>query len=136
MPYTMLEHATDALIEVVAPDVPKAFEEAGLATTDIMLDRTKVARNHTRDISLEGESMHELLYLWLEEVVFQVVTCGFAISDIRVKYGPGHTIQGTLHGEPLSVEKHCFGIEVKAPTYHEMLIEQTGQTRMRFLLDL
>ncbi len=134
-PYNTLEHSTDALIEVVSPSIAEAFQDAGYATIDIMINREHVKKSYSRTIHVEADSMHELLFLWLEEMIFQTITDGFAISEICVTYRDGH-IDSTVHGEPLDIRKHHFRVEVKAPTYHEMAIQYDSDATMRFLLDL
>lgn len=139
MPYSLLDHATDALVEVSADTMDGALEDAAYAAVDIMLDRKRVGAGGNRRISVESDTMHDMLYGWLEEVIYQTVTEGFAMRHIRVSYGRTagrHTLSAHLEGEPLDIRRHRFRVEIKAPTYHEMSITQNGGVRMRFLMDL
>ena len=139
MPYTLLDHATDALVEVSADTVDGALEDAAYAAVDIMLERERVDTEETRRISVASDSMHDMLYGWLEEIIYQTITEGFAVSRVRASYGHAagrHTVSALLEGEPLDIEHHRFKVEIKAPTYHEMRITQNGGVRMRFLMDL
>lgn len=139
MGYTILDHSTDALVEASGKDMGEALEEAAYAALDIMLDRRTVRMNQTRSISLESETLHDLLYGWLEEIIYQTVTEGFATSLVDAAYvaeSGRHRIRATLRGEPLDAAQHRFRVEIKAPTYHEMAIEQSDCVTMRFLMDL
>lgn len=137
--YIFLDHSTDALVEAWGGDMSEALESAAYATLEIMLDRRAVAPNQNRDVSVESTTIHDLLYGWLEEIIYQTVTEGFAVSTLSVAYAgrPGqHTIRATLRGEPLDASRHRFGVEIKAPTYHEMDINQSDGVALRFLMDL
>ena len=54
-------------------------------------------------------------------------------QDRLVKY----SIHGIIHGEPIDLKKHGFKVEIKAPTFHDMRIDENPKgVSMRFLLDL
>ena len=92
-----------------------------------------------RCVSVESDTMHDMLYGWLEEIIYQTVTEGFAARAVSVSYlheNGRHIVRARLEGEPLDVRRHRFRVEIKAPTYHEMNISQDGCTSMRFLMDL
>lgn len=137
--YTILDHSTDALVEASGQDMGEALQEAAHAALDIMLDRRTVRATQARSVALDSETVHDLLYGWLEEIIYQTVTEGFAVSrvDADYLYAPGvHGIRATLRGEPLDLKRHRFRVEIKAPTYHEMAIRQSDGVTMRFLMDL
>lgn len=139
MTYTLLDHATDALVEVRADSMHRALEDAAYAAIDIMLDRERVGLAEIRRVSVESDTIHDMLYGWLEEIIYQTVTEGFAARAVRVSYlheAGRHIVRARLEGEPLNVRQHRFRVEIKAPTYHEMSISQNGCTSMRFLMDL
>ena len=82
--------------------------------------------------------MHYLLFSWLEEIPFVLITEGFAIKRIEfdIIEDNGYKINATAFGESLDVHKHNFKVEVKAPTFYEMEINQKNGVFMKFLLDL
>lgn len=136
MGYTFLDHATDAIVEVTAKDMNEAFMFAGMATIEIMIESEAVDINSTESIRVTGTNDQELLYNWLEEIIFNIITKGFAISKITNIIYQEKEITAIIHGELLDIEKHNFKIEIKAPTFHEMSIINNESTYMKFLLDL
>ena len=138
MSYKLLDHATDAIIEVTAKDLDEAFTVAGQAAADIMLDTKSVAEKQEWNIAVAGEDLSRLLYDWLESVIYQIITDGFAIARIEAKVvrDAGYAIEATTFGEPIDVKRHGFKVEIKAPTFHEMEIIQKENVKMKFLLDL
>ena len=138
MSYKFLDHATDAIIEVTAKDLKEAFSVAADAEINLTLNQDKVEEKKQRKFSASGKDVRYLLFSWLEEIPFILITEGFAIKRIEfdIIENNGFTINATAFGEPLDVKKHNFKVEIKAPTFYDMEIRQDDGVYMRFLLDL
>ena len=138
MSYKFIDHATDAIIEVNAKNIKEAFSVAGEAVINLTLDQEKVEEIEKKGFSAQGKDLHYLLFSWLEEIPFLLITEGFAIKRIEfdILENNGYKINATAFGEPLDVHKHNFKVEVKAPTFYEMEIKQGKGVFMKFLLDL
>jgi len=136
--YKFLDHATDAIIEVTAKNLKEAFSIAADAEINLTLDQDKVEEKEQREFSASGKDVRYLLFSWLEEIPFLLITEGFAIKKIEfdIIENNGYTINAVAFGEPLDVKKHNFKVEIKAPTFYDMEIKQDGDVYMRFLLDL
>ena len=138
MSYKFLDHATDAIIEVTAKNLKEAFAVAADAEINLTLDQDKVEEKGQMEFSANGKDLHYLLFSWLEEIPFILITEGFAIKrlefDIEVK--DEYKINAIAYGETLDVKKHNFKVEIKAPTFYDMEIRQDDGVYMRFLLDL
>lgn len=133
-----LEHTTDAFIEVTASNLIDAFTLAGQSVVDITLDRETIQEKEQRIITVSGKDLRYLLFNWLEEVNYQLITEGFAIGrfSINISKNSIYELKATIYGESLDLKKHHFKVEIKAPTFHLMEIKQNNQVMMRFLLDL
>lgn len=138
MSYKFLDHATDAIIEVTAKDLKEAFAVAANAEINLTLDQDKVEEKEERKFSAKGKDLHYLLFSWLEEIPFVLITEGFAIKRLEfdIEKNNGYSIDATAYGETLDVKKHNFKVEIKAPTFYDMEIRENGGVYMRFLLDL
>ena len=138
MSYKFIDHATDAIIEVNAKNIKEAFSVAGEAVINLTLDPEKVKEVDKKEFSAQGKDLHYLLFSWLEEIPFLLITEGFAIKRIEfdILENNGYKINAMAFGEPLDVHKHNFKVEVKAPTFYEMEIKQDKDVFMKFLLDL
>ncbi len=138
MSYKFLDHATDAIIEVTAKDLKEAFAVAADAEINLTLDQDKVEEKDQMEFSASGKDLRYLLYSWLEEIPFILITKGFAIKKIEfdIKEKDGYVINAIAYGEPLDVKKHNFKVEIKAPTFYDMEIRHEKGVYMRFLLDL
>ncbi len=138
MSYRYLEHSTDAIIEVTAPNLITAFEVAGKSVVETIIDPSKIEEKTMKHLSVEGKDLRYLLYNWLEEVIILTITDGFAAKRISVKIQNNHEykIQAELFGEEIDIKKHGFKVEIKSPTFHEMDIHEGDQITLRYLLDL
>ena len=138
MSYKFLDHATDAIIEVTAKDLKEAFLTTANAVINLTLDQNKVREKDQKKFSAQGKDLRYLLFSWLEEIPFILITEGFAISRIEfdIIQNEDYKINAVAYGEPLDFKKHNFKVEIKAPTFYDMEIRQEDGVYMRFLLDL
>ena len=138
MSYKFLDHATDAIIEVKAKDLKEAFSVTADAVINLTLDQDKVEEKDQKEFSANGKDLRYLLFSWIEEITFVLITQGFAIKRIEfdIEENKGYKITAKAHGETLDFHKHNFKVEIKAPTFYDMEINQDEGVFMRFLLDL
>ena len=138
MSYKFLDHATDAIIEVTAKNLKEAFSVAANAEINLTIDQDKVEEKDQKGFFAHGKDLYYLLFSWLEEIPFLLITEGFAIKRIEfdIERNDDYKIYAKAYGEPLDFKKHNFKVEIKAPTFHDMEIKENDQVYMRFLLDL
>jgi len=136
--YKFLDHATDAIIEITAKDLKEAFSVTADAVINLTLDQDKVEEKDQKDFSANGKDLRYLLFSWIEEITFILITQGFAIKRVEfdIDEKEGYKIIAKAYGEPLDLYKHNFKVEIKAPTFYEMEIRQDKGVYMKFLLDL
>lgn len=133
-----LEHTTDAFIEIKASSLEEAFEKAGESVVDTTIDISLVEEKESRTLKVKGKELRHVLFDWLEEVNYQLITEGFAIHrfEVTLDKNEEYIITAKAFGEPIDLEKHRFKVEIKAPTFHLMEISEGKEVSMRFLLDL
>ena len=138
MSYKFLDHATDAIIEINAKNLKEAFSTAADAVINLTLDQNKVEEKDSKEFTSQGKDLYYLLFSWLEEIPFVLITEGFAIKRIEfnIEKNDSYKISAKAFGETLDLKKHNFKVEIKAPTFYEMVIEDKEQVYMKFLLDL
>ena len=138
MSYKVLDHATDAFIEVTAYSLIEAFEIAGYSVIETILDNSKIQEKEEHNTIVKGKDLNYLLYNWLEEIIYLVITEGFAIKKLKItlEKNEEYTISARIFGENIDIKKHGFKVEIKSPTFHQMEIKQEKQVTMKFLMDL
>ena len=138
MSYKFLDHATDAIIEINAKDLKEAFSTVADAVINLTLDQNKVEEIETKEFISQGKDLYYLLFSWLEEIPFILITEGFAIKRIEfnIEKKDSYKINAKAFGETLDLKKHNFKVEIKAPTFYDMIIKNEDKVYMKFLLDL
>jgi len=136
--YKFLDHATDAIIEINAKDLKEAFSVAADAVINLTLDQNKVEEKNSIEFESQGKDLYYLLFSWLEEIPFILITKGFAIKRIEfnIEKNESYKINAKAFGETLDLKKHNFKVEIKAPTFYDMIIKNEDKVYMKFLLDL
>ena len=135
------EHTADITIECWAPTLETAFEEAALATYEVILDTTTVTPTHSAEIISQGFDLQELLVEWIGKLISLVdidesFYSKFEVDEIS-KNQDGFTLSGRALGEPIDFKRHVTRTEVKAMTYADIRIDQQpDKTTLWFTLDL
>jgi SHS2 domain-containing protein len=127
--YEILDHLTwaDVAFKATGKHLNEMFENAALATTDVMIDLKTVSPTLTQHIELEEEDLEHLLFLFLSEIVYlkDAEQLFFSKANISVTQQDGvYKLTGSLQGERLDPVKHTFGTDVKAITLHHFKVEQ------------
>lgn len=138
MSYKSLEHATDAIFEVTAPNLEEAFVIAAKSVIETILDVNAIEEKGEKVLVVSGKDLSYLLYNWLEEIIILTITDGFAAKRVtlNIEKNSEYRILARFWGEKIDIKKHHFKVEIKAPTFHEMEIRQNGTIYMKYLLDL
>lgn len=138
--YKLLEHTTDAQIESYGATLEEAFENSAVALEDTMVDIRSIKPEIEERILINAEDKEALLYSWLEALIIRqdVENMLFSKFSCRISdNNKGFQLEAKISGEKFDPSRHEQKTAVKAPTYHEMKIDESQQQiTVRFLLDL
>ncbi|MHA1860794.1 MAG: archease, partial [Candidatus Ranarchaeia archaeon] len=108
--YRYLDHTADILVEAWAPKLEMVFEEAAKAMFDAMTDLKAIRAITTKEIQVSGHDLPELLYNWLEELLFifeteQLLFKEFHVGKLSQKSEQKNRwyLKATATGEPLDL---------------------------------
>ncbi len=140
-PYKLIDHTADIGILVKGKDLCALFENAAFALFDLMLSPATVRQEVTKRFELEAPALDELLNVWLarllEEFTLAKMAYGrFMIESIGstaagVAQPPPAVVNGECQlaglasGEPFDMKRHRGRKEIKAVTFHSLLVRQT-----------
>lgn len=139
--FRFLEHTADAYIEAYGDTLEDAFENAALATLEVMTDSEKVEPETEDEVEVKAHDEYALLYNWIEELLIRFETTQklysrFKISSIEETAG-GFRLKAKIWGEPFNPEKHLSKVGVKAITYHRMeIVRKPKKVTVKFILDI
>ena len=135
------DHTADITIECWAPTLTEAFEQAALATFEVILDTSTVKPQDTTEVSVSGTDVEELLVEWIGELIALVDINRLFYSEFHVDHleatADGYVLKARALGEKIDHERHDTRTEVKAMTYADMKITQEpNRTTLWFTLDI
>jgi protein archease len=113
------------------------FEALGLGLFALMTDLRTVRRSTARTVRARGADPSELVVAWLGELLLLQQTEGLLLNAIRVRcYGrPPTRLIARVEGEPFDGARHPRRTEVKAITYHRLLVDP-ARGRARVIVDI
>jgi SHS2 domain-containing protein len=135
------DHTADITIECWAPSLTEAFEQAALATFEVILDTSTVKPQTTTDVVVTGTDLEELLVQWIGELIALIDISGQFFSKFHVNRieatQDGYILEAQALGEEIDHEKHDTRTEVKAMTYADMkILQEPHRSTLWFTLDL
>ncbi len=135
------DHTADITIECWGPDLIDAFEQAAIATFEVILDTSTVAPKDSVVISVTGTDLEELLVEWIGELIALIDINHQFYSKFHVDHieatQDGYVLEAHVQGEDIDHEKHDTRTEVKAMTYADLkILEEPNRTTLWFTLDL
>ena len=129
MPYKFIEGLTtaDVAFEAKGKTLKELFESAALAMFDIMAEPKKVEKKIIRKFSLEGKSLEDLMFKFLDEIIFfkdsDALVFNSCKSDVKEKNGK-FMLMATLHGDRIDYKKQELKVDPKAVTMHKFEVKR------------
>ncbi len=127
MAYKFLEHTADEKFIAEGKDLEEAFRESAMALKESICGKIKVLDQIKKEIKLDGTSLENLLYKFLEEFLVLLDSESFLLSEVEeVSIDKASFIlKAKVSGD--NAEKYHFTNDVKAVTYSQMEIKETDK---------
>lgn len=124
MAYEILDHTADLAFKVRAKNLEELFEESGRALfTEILGNLSRVKPQDKDEVTIEAESVEDLLVEWLNELLFRFDARGRVYSNFDVHiHDTG--LKAIVFGEKINLRRHKVKIGIKAVTYHMLSIRK------------
>ena len=131
----------DLAFEAFGKNYNELFENAGLALELAQVDLTTLDSSLTQKIEFEAEKVENLLFRFLEELVFLKDAKLLIFNTIKCKVSKSSklwVVSCKLNGEKIDREKHKLGVDVKAVTKHLFKVEKiiSNSYRCQVVLDV
>ena len=93
-----------------------------------MADIKTIEHKYKEEVELVGESLEELLFDWLAELIYLKDLKSVLLSkfQINIQKKDGYRLTASVWGEPTDQKKHKVKVDVKAVTYHLLKVKKTG----------
>ena len=132
--FEILEHTADVGIRSWGRSLAEAFEQAGLALTEILGVRTD-GPGERRELRASAGDVGALLVDFLNELVFLHETEGLGFASVRVVEASDTDLRAHVEVVPLRGEPE--GPPVKGATFHRLRVDRSdGRVEARVYLDV
>ena len=125
--YVQLDHTGDVRIKVFGNSIEKLFINAAYALFDTITDADKIESQIAETVEVSGIDKEELLVNWLSELNYLFVTESKVFNKFEIEHFGENDLSATALGEKFNSHKHPFHTEIKAVTFHDLLIENVGK---------
>jgi SHS2 domain-containing protein len=133
--WTILEHPSDIGVEACGESLNDAFQSAAEGMMAVILDVSAIQPSSEQHIYLTASDREQLLVKWLSEILYLYDGKGFVCGDFNILEFTQTTLRAIVRGEPFDQNKHKPKLDLKAVTYHQILISETqagGMVRVFF----
>jgi len=129
-------HQADIGIRGFGPTLDQAFTQVAIALINVI---TSVPINPDQSvvISCQADNPDDLLYDWLNQLIFQIAKDKFLYRRFDVEIVENR-LTAVVYGEPIDIKHHQPIVEIKAATYTELKVEQDaiGQWLAQCIVDV
>ncbi len=137
MRFKTIEHTADIGIEVEADTLEELFEGAALGMLSIIVDPSRdIGGGIEVEVSLEAGDIEGLLFEWLNELLFIIDARGILLSEVQVDGINDLHLEATIRGEKIRQGGDRLMTEVKAATFHQLLVKKRGTWFARVIFDV
>ena len=132
------EHTADIGIEIESPTLSDAFQEVSLSFSEIITGGSLPEVLTSKEVFLESDNLDSLLVDFLSYLIILFDTDDFIAGSAKLEISKKNSFQlvGKLVGETYNQDKHGYGVEIKAISYHQLLVQEGPPARLRVILDL
>lgn len=132
MGYKFLEHTADIMFRAWGKNLEELFLSCALALSSSMADLTTVKAVESRRIVLESQNFEELLFNFMNEIIYYKDAEGLIFSKFSLKIQESNIfrVECECFGEKIDLKRHKLGIDVKATTYHKFEVKK-GKSRWK-----
>lgn len=140
MKFKYLNHTADVKFQSFGSNLNEAFENAVLATSNILTDIKKIEKKLTFNIKITSKKKESLLFDFLNELIFLLdtelfIACESKIIIKYIKESEIYSLLGVLKGD--KINNYKISGDIKSATYNDMEIkEDKDKVLIQVVLDL
>ncbi|MCK6623398.1 MAG: archease [Calditrichaceae bacterium] len=139
--FKILSHTADIALDVRAANLESLFTEASRGWKEMVFEDSETRPAKTRSVRLASPEAEDLLVQWLSELNYFLTVRQWVFhqtEQFSLHGAAGEwTLDARISGERLDPQRHYIYFDIKAVTYHQLKIEQTGgEFRVQIVFDI
>jgi SHS2 domain-containing protein len=120
----------DVAFEARGSSTAELFRSAWEATLHTMVDNPEsIKPSIFKQVEMKHEKADILLHDFLQELIYYKDAEGLLLRVVELEVrenGEGYRLDASLAGESINGERHEMSVDVKAVTFHHLLVERRG----------
>lgn len=141
MSYKLLEDIAiaDIAFEATGKTIEEVFESCADAFSNISANAKKIQPKVKKEIKVHGDTIEELLYNFLGELIYlkDVEQLLFSKYEVKIKKAKNYKLVASAYGQNLKEIKKELRDDIKAVTMHLFEVKQTEKGwKARVVLDI
>jgi SHS2 domain-containing protein len=125
--WEILEHPADIGLRARGAALAGLFENAATGMMEIAASPAGIQEREQRPIAAEAPDREALLVTFLDEILWLVDGQGWLPARVAVRDIGETAVTATAFGEPRDTSRHEMRLIIKAVTYHQLAVRQTGE---------
>jgi SHS2 domain-containing protein len=135
--FEVFDHTADLGLRIEAADLNSLFAEAGRALLSVIVSNPDAVQpREAVTLQVAGHDLEYLLVDWLDELLYLFESKRFFPCEFETTFDQTG-LAATVRGETWDQARHQLAHEVKAVTYHGLVVEQSSDGwRAEVILDI
>lgn len=121
-----LDHTADEGIAVRAGDLRALFERLAWGMFSILTDLERVEPREPTRVSVEAPDREALAVRWLSELNYLHAMRRVLFRRFDVRAASERRVEAEVWGEPIDPARHVVHTEIKAVTFHGLVVQCEG----------
>jgi SHS2 domain-containing protein len=135
--YEIIEHTADVGVKAFGEDLSECFAHAAKGMFDLITNNSSIEGKGEYNLTLEAEDLEQLLVDFLSELLFLHGSRNLVFGFFDVIVDPEkQRLSATIKGEEFDLNKHKYGMEIKAVTYHLLKVHNEKPFFVQILFDI
>lgn len=116
-------HGADIGIRGIGGSLEQAFAQAARAMTAAMVNPDIIRAEIPVEIRCAGKNIEDLLYVWLNAVIYEMATRRMIFGRFHVEIGD-IALKATAWGEHIHPDRHEPAVEIKGATFTALSVHR------------
>ena len=141
MPYYITDENTtaDLCLAVTGDDFEEILRDSARGITAIIAETHNLKMIMKKRVKLSADTIEELYFSWLSELIYLKDTCDLLPMDIEIKSidETDCKLEAEILGDMIDSSRHILKVDIKAVTFYKFsLKKEENKWRGKAVLDL
>jgi SHS2 domain-containing protein len=132
--FEAIDISGDVGLKIYGNSLDDLFINAVKGLFSLITDTSGIETRKMITITAHGDNRESLLIAYLNELIFHFDTHNFIGKEIKIDSLTDNSVNATITGEDFDPDRHEGKLLLKAATYHDVSIEESGGIWKAFVM--